>query len=110
MAEYCQALRGSGWLSSVLACGRACLKQHGDQANTNFPQGEYQSDMAAAAVLDAVHLTAAASQGASEDRDSNDEGARRSELELSAMHGVLLLFSVMCPFHQHTPAECSRIF
>ena len=92
MAEYAQHSRENGSLSSVLACGRACLKQHGDQANTNFPQGEYQSDMAAAAVLDAVPLTAAASQGASEDRDSDDEGARRSELELSAMHGALLLF------------------
>ena len=48
--------------------------------------------MAAAAVLDAVPLTAAASQGASEDKGSDDEGARRSELELSAMHGALLLF------------------
>ena len=97
MAEHCQKVQGSGWLSSVLACGRACLKQHGDQANTNFPQGEYQSDMAAAAVLDAVPLTAAVSQGALEDRDSDDEGARRSELELSAMHGALLLFLSRAP-------------
>ena len=45
--------------------------------------------MEAAALLNAVPLNAAAAvPGASEAANSDDEDARRSELELSAMHGM----------------------
>ena len=71
---------------------RACLKLHAAEANTNYPPQDYEGEMAAAALLDAVPLkAAAASPGASEAGNSEDEDARRSELELSAMHGTALL-------------------
>lgn len=68
---------------------RACLKLHAAEANTNYPPQDYEGELEAAALLSAVPLSAAGAPGASEAGNSDDEDARRSELELSAMHGVL---------------------
>ena len=71
------------------AARRACLKLHAAEANTNYPTEDYEGELEAAALLSAVPLSAAAAPGASDAGNSDDEDARRSELELSAMHGVL---------------------
>ena len=73
---------------TVFTIGRACLKLHAAEANTNYPPEDYEGELEAAALLSAVPLSAAAAPGASDAGNSDDEDARRSELELSAMHGM----------------------
>ncbi len=76
---------------------RACLKLHAAEANTNYPPEDYEGELAATALLSAVPLSAAAAPGASDVGIPDDEeDARRSELELSAMHGMLSIICV-CP-------------
>ena len=74
---------------TLIDMGRACLKLHASEANTNYPPQDYEGELEAAALLSAVPLSTAAAPGASEAGNSDNEDARRSELELSAMHGVL---------------------
>ena len=83
---------------TLIAFGRACLKLHAAEANTNYPPQDYESELEAAALLSAVPLSAAGAPGAAEAGNSDDEDARRSELELSAMHGMLQIARVCCDF------------
>lgn len=63
--------------AAARAYDRACLKQHGNVANTNYPAYEYETESAAAALLSArQHLSGS---------DEEDHG----DLEMSALQGRL---------------------
>jgi hypothetical protein len=68
------------------AYDRACLKQHGDNANTNYPPGDYETERAAAALVSAGHHLSGS--------DEDDNGA----LEMSALEGACLLAPLCCDF------------
>lgn len=73
--------------AAARAYDRACLAQHGEAANTNYPPNDYETEMAAAALLSAVQ------------RMSDDDEEDNSDLEMSALEGVLLcslLLSGVC--------------
>ncbi|BDA43997.1 probable AP2-like ethylene-responsive transcription factor CRL5 [Coccomyxa sp. Obi] len=62
--------------AAARAYDRACLAQHGEAANTNYPPNDYETEMAAAALISAVQ------------RMSDDEEEDNSDLEMSALEAL----------------------
>ena len=62
--------------AAARAYDRACLAQHGEAANTNYPPADYETEMAAAALISAVQ------------RMSDGEEEEASDLEMSALEGA----------------------
>lgn len=82
--------------AAARAYDRACLAQHGEAANTNYPPAEYETEMAAAALISAVQRMSDGEEEALQEEDNSD-------LEMSALEGGASCGTICCALRTTCP-------